>query len=340
MADIVIVFIKGNDEIVRSEALATKITEAVGDADRSLVLEELTENHYRGADEASFDIARLVDAAQTPPFLTDHRVVVGRHMGRFTTKDSVGALVNYLADPLPSTRLILVWEAGVDPKQDRLTGAPKLLTEALADAGAEIVDASIATGKGAGKWLDAQLAESALRFDGAARAAIADQLGEERSRVIALVATLEATFGQATVGIDEVTPYLGEKGSVPPWDLTDAIDKGDIPAALDMVGRMMEAGERHALAVLASLHTHFERMLRLDGLDVAGEKEAAQLLGMKGSAYPAKKALTQSRRLGSDKIARSVRLIADADLDLRGVKDWPDQLVIEVLVARLAALNR
>ncbi|MDH5238480.1 MAG: DNA polymerase III subunit delta, partial [Acidimicrobiia bacterium] len=70
------------------------------------------------------------------------------------------------------------------------------------------------------------------------------------------------------------------------------------------------------------------------------EKAAARVLGMKGSTFPAKKALTQSRRLGSDKVARAVRLIADADLDLRGCKDWPDQLVIEVLVARLAALAR
>jgi len=34
-----------------------------------------------------------------------------------------------------------------------------------------------------------------------------------------------------------------------------------------------------------------------------------------------------------------VELVAQADLDLRGVKDWPDELVLEVLVARLAALG-
>ena len=158
--------------------------------------------------------------------------------------------------------------------------------------------------------------------------------------MIALLATLEATYGDATVGVDEVAPYLGEKGSVPPWDLTDAIDKGDIATSLDMVGRMMGAGERHGLALLATLHTHYSRMLRLDGADVADEKAAAQLLGMKGSTFPAKKALAQSRRLGSGKVARAVTLVAAADLDLRGLKDWPDQLVIEVLVARLAALSR
>ena len=32
--------------------------------------------------------------------------------------------------------------------------------------------------------------------------------------------------------------------------------------------------------------------------------------------------------------------MAKADLDLRGDKDWPDELVLEVLVARLANLGR
>jgi len=72
---------------------------------------------------------------------------------------------------------------------------------------------------------------------------------------------------------------------------------------------------------------------------VADEKAAADVLGMKGSTYPAKKILAQTRKLGSRKIARSVQLLADADLQLRGTIDWPDELVLEVLIARLAALS-
>jgi len=47
-----------------------------------------------------------------------------------------------------------------------------------------------------------------------------------------------------------------------------------------------------------------------------------------------------SRRMGSDKVARAVRLLAAADLDLRGRTAWPPELVAEVLVARLASLAR
>jgi DNA polymerase-3 subunit delta len=91
---------------------------------------------------------------------------------------------------------------------------------------------------------------------------------------------------------------------------------------------------------MATLHRHFGQMLRLDGAGARNESDAAQLLGIKGSPYPAKKALTQARRLGSEKIRRAIVLLAEADLDLRGQKSWPGELVMEVLVARLCQLSR
>jgi DNA polymerase-3 subunit delta len=126
---------------------------------------------------------------------------------------------------------------------------------------------------------------------------------------------------------------------VAPWELTDAIDRGDIGGAVDRLHRLLSSGERHPMVVLATLHTHVQRMLALDGAEVRGDKDAAAMLGMKGSTYPAKKALDQSRKLGPAKVRRAVELVAQADLDLRGVKDWPSELVLEVLVARMAALG-
>ena len=49
--------------------------------------------------------------------------------------------------------------------------------------------------------------------------------------------------------------------------------------------------------------------------------------------------MQQSRRLGTEKLGRAIDLLADADLSLRGTKDWPPELVVEVLVARLANLS-
>ena len=86
-----IVLITGDDDALVTEAVRAAVTAALDGEDRSLALEELTEEDYRTED--GFEVARLVDAAQTPPFLTGRRVVVGRHLGRFSDKESVVPLV-------------------------------------------------------------------------------------------------------------------------------------------------------------------------------------------------------------------------------------------------------
>ncbi|HUP71582.1 MAG TPA: DNA polymerase III subunit delta [Acidimicrobiales bacterium] len=329
----------GDDAALLSDALVALVHELVGDGDRAFMVEELTEDNYRT--DAGFDIARLVDAAQTAPFLTDRRVVIGRHLARFSRAEDLAPLYGYLDDVLPTTSLVLVWERGESPKQDRLAALPKKLSESVRAARGVVTDTAIPSGKQADAWLDERLSDAAVKFDRAARARIAERLGEDRSRVVGLLHVLEAAFGRnVTVSAADVEPFLGEAGTVPPWELTDAIDRGDIAAALDRLHRMTGAGERHPLALLATLHTHYSRMLRLDGVPGLDEKAAAARLGMKGSTFPAKKALTQTKRLGSDKVATAIGLLADADLALRGAIAWPPDLVMEVLVARLARLGR
>jgi DNA polymerase-3 subunit delta len=334
-----IVLVKGNDETLLRQAVTDKVAELVGSGDASLMVEELTEEQYRQEDE-SFAATRLVDAAQTMPFLTERRVVVGRHMGRFTKSADVESLVAYLGMPLETTDLVLVWEKGISPKQDRLTGMPKPLTEALKAAGADTIETGIPGGKNASVWLDRQLKQAAVTIDRQAGHLIAEHVGEERSRVVNLLSTLEAVYGpDSTLGVEEVQPFLGETGDVPPWELTDAIDSGKIDVSLDKLHRMMGSGGRHPLQIMASLQTHYLRMVRLDGAPVAGEKQAAALLGMKGSTFPAKKALTQTKRLGPNGVRQAIGLLADADRGLRGESGWPPELVMEVLVARLANLR-
>jgi len=336
---VIIRMLKGNDDTILSRAVSDAVSELVGDGDASLMVEELTEEQYRMEDD-SFAVTRLVDAAQTPPFLTPRRVVVGRHLGRFSKTADVEALVAYLEAPLESTDLLLVWEKGISPKQDRMPAVPKPLTQALEAAKAEVVDTSIPGGRNASAWLDRQIKTAPVSIDAAAAATIAEHVGEERSRVVALLSTLEAIYGtDQTIGVDEVTPFLGESGDVPPWELTDAIDSGKIDVALDKLHRMVGSGGRHPLQIMATLQTHYMRMLHLDGAPVAGEKQAAQLLGMKGSTFPAKKALTQTKRLGTSNIKRAIELLATADRGLRGESGWPPELVMEVLVARLATLR-
>lgn len=323
--------VKGSDDVLREGAVVTLVDTLVGDGDRGLLVDE-----HAGAD---YELAAAVDAANTLPFLTEHRVVVIRHLGRFPNADALRPLLDHLAAPLDTTDLVLVWERSPEPAS-RLGNLPPTLTKALKAAGGEVVEAD-APGKNREAWIIEQMAGHGVTLDRGAASLVASQMGENAGAVVELAGRLVGVHGpDARLGVEEVRPWLGEAGGVPPWDLTDAIDKGDAAKALDLLHRMLNGGDRHPLQVMATLHGHYGRMLRLDGAGARTEKDAAALLGMRGSTFPAKKALNQSRALGSTGIRRAITLLADADLDLRGAQAWPEDLVMEVLVARLARASR
>ena len=318
--------VRGGDSVLRAEAVRSLLTELIGDEDGSLLVEE----HVAGDDD---DASPLVDAAQTPPFLTERRIVVGREVSAYSST-ALSGLLSYLGDPLPTTSLLLV-----TGEKGRLS--PKL-TAAVKAVG-RVIDAGVPPTKGGrSTWLADHVRGAPIRLDPGALQMLDRHLGEDLGRLSSLLETLAAAYGHgARIGETEVVPYLGEAGSVPPWELTDAIDGGDPAAALEALRRMIGAGERHPLQVMAVLHGHVANMLRLDGAGAGDAAAAAQALGRdpKRSSFPAQKALEQGRRLGHDGVVAAIGLLAQADLDLRGAKGWPEGLVLEVLVARLSRLS-
>ena len=328
--DAPVYLVRGSDEVLLRDAARDLIHALVGDVDPAFTVDEIGRDRFQPSDAAEARIAPLVEAAQTPPFLTDRRVVVGRDLDVFTRVEQIAPLVAYLDDPLPTTSLVLVFGPG------RL---PKLLAEAVARCGGEQLDTG--PGRKVAAWVDDQLAAAGLHVDREGTARLVEWLGDDAQKLVGVIGTLVGSFGVgARLGAADLEPFLGESGGVPPWELTDALDRGDITTALDKLHRMVSGGGRHPLQVMATLHGHYARMLQLDGAPVRGEKDAAQLLGLRGSTFPARKALQQARRLGHDRVVEAVSLLAGADLDLRGGKAWPEGLVLEVLVARLARLAR
>ena len=313
----------GDDESMLRAAVSELVHELVDGGDRSLMVDEF--------DGEDVEVRAIVDSAQTPPFLTERRVVVARDVGRFSA-DQLAPMVAYLGDPLPSTALVLVGGGG------RL---PKALTDAVKKAGgtARSTDAPQRARDRQG-WVVDHAAAAGVKLAPPAAAFVAERLGEDVGRLDGLLATLAATFGGSRqLRPDDVEPFIGEAGGVPPWDLTDAIDAGNTSAALAVLGRMSGPGGRHPLQLMAILHGHYGRLARLDGVDVRSEAEVAEVLGIK-PGFPAKKALTQYRRLGGDGVRRAIELLAVADLDLRGRRDLDDDVVMEILVARLSRLRR
>ena len=318
--------VRGDDPALRAEAARALVKELVGDADAGLVVEE----HEPDGDAP--DTAAIADAASTPPFLGDRRVIVAREIGAYPS-EGLGPLLKYLEDPLPTTSVVLV---GGDRGRlsDKLTKAVKAVGHVI-DAGVPRQARQRTT------WLTDHVKSGPVRLEPAALQLVEKHLGEDLGRLSNLLEALAAAYGTgARVAPEEVEPFLGEAGSVPPWELTDAIDAGDTNRAVVALHRMSGAGERHPLQTMAVLANHYARLLRLDGAGITDEATAADALGIKGSTFPAAKALRAANKLGHDGVVQAIDLLAKADVDLRGAREWPDQLVLEVLVARLSRLSR
>jgi DNA polymerase-3 subunit delta len=316
--------VKGDDPSLVAQEVRTLLAEVVGDRDHSLVVEEVG-----GGPGDDVNVGAVVDACLTPPFLVDRRVVVVREAGRLLTAD-VPRLVEVVKDPLPSTVLILVGGGGTVP-------AP--LVKAITAAG-EVIDVSVNRAGDRKTWLAEHLRGALVKLDAQAAQLLGQHVGEDLSRVEGLLGALAAAYGQGSrISVEDLEPYLGEAGNVARYELTDAIDRGDAAAALGVLHRLFDAGGLSAVEVHYSLHRHYANMLVLDGAMISSGEEAAQMLSV-GSAFVGKKALEQSRRLGSARIAQAIAWLAQADLDIKGGTGLPPELVVEVLVARLSRQTR
>ncbi|MFM8303015.1 MAG: DNA polymerase III subunit delta [Actinomycetota bacterium] len=331
--------VKGDDPILRSDALEVLVADLVGADDRSLAVEDLTvpgkggEGEAGGADARQAVVAAAVNAAQSPPFMTASRVVVLREVGNLLTGD-VAPLVECVADLLDTTELVFVAGGGA---------APPALAKAWKEAGAQEHGAARTKAEDV---LAAAAADAGITLRSDATRAVLDRVGSETGRIPAIVEVLGAAYGAgAPLGADDVAPYLGESGGVPPYVLTNAIEEGDVAGALEVLQRVLNATgpqqpkAMHPLQVLAMLHNHLRRIARLDHPEVRTTEDAVAALGGKVKEFPARKALEQSRRLGSEGIREAYAALAQADLDLKGARAIPEQAVMEILVARLAALS-
>jgi DNA polymerase-3 subunit delta len=315
--------VDGDDATLVAEGLRALVDDLVGDADRSLVVED-----FRGDD---VELSAVADACRTPPFLADRRVVVLRDVGRYST-DEAAPLLAYLEAPIESTALVLGAGGG--------RTAPRVVAAVKAHGHVRTTTVASRDAKG---WVRDRVAASGLRLDAAAEALLEAHLGEDVSRLAAILDVLVAAHGDgARLAAVDLGPYLGQAGAVAPWDLTDAIDAGQTDVALTQLHRLLAAGDRHPLVVTSILHRHLANLLRVDGPGITSEAAAAAALGIaKGrSTFPARKALTSARRYGPSGVTEAIVLLARAELDLKGAGDWSGALVLEVLVARLCRLAR
>ncbi|MCU1430330.1 MAG: polymerase delta subunit [Actinomycetia bacterium] len=345
MSDALITLVRGDDPALRDREVQRIVEALLGGDDRSFALDDHTvaSNRRRSggddvdvADAESLDLpvfSAITTALQSPPFMTACRVVVVREIGNLS-KDQVQWFAEYAAAPLDTSRLVLVSGSGK---------VPAALEKALKAAKVTVVGPA---SEKTDEVLGTEARDAGVHLTADAKRSITQRFGEDASRVPELVELLHSTFGEErTLDVADIDAYLGELGTAGKFDLANAIDKGDLPAALEVLHRQLTATSArdpkpvHPLVIMAMLVSHYQRFLRLDDPLIVTKEQAAEVLGMRSPAG-AGFALRAARDLGTDGLREAMGLLAQAELDLRGASGVDERTVMEVLVARLAHLSR
>jgi len=325
---VAIYLITGADDRLVSARITELVDQLIGTSDRA----SMYESHDAGAavaDERELAIRNAVVSAETPSLFGDARVVVLRGIHEATV-DQLSPLIEYLRNPSESSHLVITTSGKL----------AKSTTDALKKSGATVF-ATAPPGRRNELvvWFQEQFTQAGLKLDSDAMNNVIDWLGQDQARLPSLIEVLVSAFGTSKKLLaDDIQPFLGEQGSVLPWDLTDAIDRADASTALAMLRRMIRSGEYHPLQVMSLLHNHYVRLLKLDGPDVRDVQQAMTLIGSK-SDFQGRKYLELYRRVGSSGVSGAIQLLSRADIDLRGGKDLPEELTMEILVARLSKMG-
>jgi DNA polymerase-3 subunit delta len=329
-----VIGVVGNDATVVNDAVHDLVVELLGGLDPAIALEDFVVGSDGGDDATSSVISRVLDALNTPPFLVERRLVVLREVGSLGADDTEH-LVAWSQSPTPGVTLVAASSGG--------RGGAKLLK-----AASRTVDVKVGSRpQDRQAFVLDRFSVHHVRTGPAVAQRVAERLGDDVARVDSLARTLYAIYGSAMLGFEQIESYLGEAGGVPEWDLTDAIDQGHVAAAIATARRMLDSNNRVGVQITGILQRHYLKMARLDGSGATSGEQAAAIIG--GHAFPAQKLIRAARALGSNRIAQCLKLVAQADQDLKGAVyygakrdddvDQTDLTVIEVLVARLAKMS-
>ena len=324
----------GTDATMVYDAVHNVVAGALGERDPAFALQDFV------ARDATLSVgdsvgSRVLEALTTPPLLSDRRVVVVRD-AQLLVADEITSLLEWMARPSPDAVLVL---CVVGTKAHKLVKAAAEVIEV--NVGSRTVDRV--------SFVAAKLAEYRVSVDHPTATRVTDRIGDDLARVDALARTLQSIYGTSPLTFVQISPYLGDAGDVPEWDLTDAIDAGDATRAIVTARRMLDSKGRGGLQIVNILQRHFLRMARLEGSGAISDDDAAAALGI--NRFPAGKALRNAQRLGTERIGSAVHMITRADMDLKGAvsygakdlntdQDVTELTVIEVLVARLAKVTQ
>jgi DNA polymerase-3 subunit delta len=254
-----VALIHGADAQLLDDALATATRGLFPDATHVALGREVLE----GAEVSGEGVAR---AASTLPFMTAMRLVVVRRAQALAVR-AAEALAAYARDPNPSTALLLMADEPLGASRERR--ADHWLLQAI--PAAAIVTLPTREGRSLETWLRERAAAEGLSVGEDAARLLVQWVGDDSAALLgeARKAALAGGARNTTIGVKEVTAVVGEHRLSGVFDLTRAVQRREVGAALRTLDQLL-AGEE-PIRLLALLVADVRATLTVADLAARGQ---------------------------------------------------------------------
>jgi DNA polymerase III delta subunit len=243
----------GPDAGLKGE-LTALVADALDEGLRAFNLDRIHVSDSRP--EARKQIWALIDLARTLPLMAPWRVIVVQGADKLDTAlkkpdnsreewEELAALKGLLAEPEPKTVLVFVTGADLDGRSK--------VAQAFAQHAVVVNCDPVGEAGDAGTWIRAEAARERVRIEPAAIRLLVSLAGEDTTRLrqeferVLLFASGEGIITEAAVRAVAGSP---DSGGV--WAMTNALERGDVAAALRELALKLDQGDE-PLMVLGQL---------------------------------------------------------------------------------------
>ena len=214
-------------------------------------------------------VETVVRSAMTLPFMTKRRLVVVRRAQALAAKGAE-ALTLYARDPNPASCLLLLAGEGLGASRERR--ADHWLLGALPPA--SVVALPLRRGRALEDWLKQRAAADGLTVSDDAARLLVQWVGEDGARLLgeARKAALLGGPEHRRVGAAEVTAVVGEHRVSDVFELTRAVERRELGAALQTLDRLLATEEPIFLLTLLTRSVRVALTVR----DLAADGQSAE----------------------------------------------------------------
>lgn len=313
----------GEERYLSTAVLAALREAALDGATPGLNEEQLT------AGEASVDA--VLGAARTLPMFAKRRLVVVRAVERWEGKGKGGGnealdkLTEYVADPSPTTTLILL--------ADKLDKRRRLVT--TAQKAGFVVSCNALGRSDLPRWIERTAKERGHALAHGVADLLAELAGPELSSVADALERVGLYVGEGSpITEDAVAECVVRVRPTTVWELVGAVGKRDAGAALAALHRVYDPHDR-GLRLLGVLAWSARQLLRFDSAMREGcrPEEAAKRAG--APPFKARELAQQVKGLSRPELEQWLETLARVDFALKGGSKRPPHAVLEHAVLEL-----